>query len=599
MTEITTVANARKAREARLDEIFASAVSKVEKEMRNFVTSGEADAFTVTVPMSVRDRIIDTYSIAGWVVEAGTANPDLLRIAFPAPVAGVHPERRQAGGAPVLDFWRFVYERQAIWHRRVELEQPRPWTDDPVLRDRFFTNIFRDLDPGTERAIVLMCKERPAWERLWNLLVYRRFNREDTWEKALGYLEFNPPIDLAELREILRQRYRDLAGYQAATNQPIFTDAHQVYPMPMIPGPDLPSRFFRVMLDVTQPNRQPDSVFSLVDKLGKAKTRKEAYRAFVNAGIPGISSFLSWQLTMDCTYGPDPIVKAEDDWAPIATGARFGAIMWYHWPRLGTVNYPIEGWPSLESVPPKELETFVKGMRDEQEARFEERGLDFAEVSAGRRLDMPALEHALCEYSKYVAASVGLPTRDRWSQPVIQGAKAAPDKKVQALAAKMDDAIKAIDLPGLKPKGGYRTKSGKVLTDDEIQALADEAEAGYDVSHLTQSKIDTDDKNGEPAGTEGAPSARGAAPPGEDASGSRAAASEPSGSAPLPAGGAEARFRAAIRAIDGRGEEPTPKAIFAELGGTSVSLNSRQAQWRRDELAALGYVKQSGKYVKE
>ena len=29
-----------------------------------------------------------------------------------------------------------------------------------------------------------------------------------------------------------------------------------------------------------------------------------------------------------------------------------------------------------------------------------------------------------------------------------------------------------------------RTKSGKVLTDDDIQALADEAEAGYDVSHL-------------------------------------------------------------------------------------------------------------------
>jgi len=30
----------------------------------------------------------------------------------------------------------------------------------------------------------------------------------------------------------------------------------------------------------------------------------------------------------------------------------------------------------------------------------------------------------------------------------------------------------------------YVTKSGKVLTDDDIQALADEAEAGYDVSEL-------------------------------------------------------------------------------------------------------------------
>jgi hypothetical protein len=30
----------------------------------------------------------------------------------------------------------------------------------------------------------------------------------------------------------------------------------------------------------------------------------------------------------------------------------------------------------------------------------------------------------------------------------------------------------------------YKTKSGKVLTDEDIQALADEAEEGYDIEHL-------------------------------------------------------------------------------------------------------------------
>ena len=34
----------------------------------------------------------------------------------------------------------------------------------------------------------------------------------------------------------------------------------------------------------------------------------------------------------------------------------------------------------------------------------------------------------------------------------------------------------------------YRTKSGKVLTDAEIQELADEAEKGYDVEHLKEPK---------------------------------------------------------------------------------------------------------------
>lgn len=31
---------------------------------------------------------------------------------------------------------------------------------------------------------------------------------------------------------------------------------------------------------------------------------------------------------------------------------------------------------------------------------------------------------------------------------------------------------------------GYQTKTGRILTDEDIEALADEAERGYDVSHL-------------------------------------------------------------------------------------------------------------------
>jgi len=35
-------------------------------------------------------------------------------------------------------------------------------------------------------------------------------------------------------------------------------------------------------------------------------------------------------------------------------------------------------------------------------------------------------------------------------------------------------------------RGIYTTSTGKVLTDADIQALADEAERGYDVEHLRQ-----------------------------------------------------------------------------------------------------------------
>ncbi|HTH13421.1 MAG TPA: hypothetical protein VMB23_03425 [Spirochaetia bacterium] len=34
------------------------------------------------------------------------------------------------------------------------------------------------------------------------------------------------------------------------------------------------------------------------------------------------------------------------------------------------------------------------------------------------------------------------------------------------------------------PEGYYRTKTGRILTPEDIQALADEAEEGYDVSQI-------------------------------------------------------------------------------------------------------------------
>jgi len=557
---ITTARAARRARDQHLEERFQRALDSIEALIGHFTSSTDDRDMEVhyTAPTDLADRLATTYRDAGWDVVAsrGTMHVDLV-LRLPPPVEGVHPERHQPDGSPVLDFWRFVYERQRIHARRAAGLPRHEWTTDPVLRSRFFTNIFRDLDPGTAIATEIVSRERPAWERLWNLMVYRRFNREETWRNALGYWDLADvfdkekgavyPFDLLLLRNMLRERYVELARYATETGQPIFTDAHQVYPMPSIPGPDLPSRFFRVMLDVCYPAREPISLYGLADKLAAAGTRREAFRAFVDAKIPGISNFLSWQMTMDCTYGPDPIVKADDDWAPITTGARFGAIMWARWPEVGTVNHPVEGWPELESIPPRELEQFVQGMRDEQDERFEERGLDWGDVSGGRRLDMSALEHALCEYQKYVNGSVGMPTRDRWAQAPPPGTTPKPfdgdsDKVVAALAA--------IDFEGL-------------------------------------------DGNGELAGTGEASPAGGAAPPGETES--DRAHDPPTRPAP---GSAYTRFRAAVLAIHERGDDPTPRAIFAELGMNSVSLNTRQAGWRREILAELGYVRDGQRYVR-
>ena len=557
----TAARQARAAREALAEKMFYEEVRRVESAIGRFTESLDQLGVRVSVAAENFERLAEMYREAGWLVSGSAGD---LFMELPAPVEGVHPDRRQADGQPVLDFWRFVFERQRIYHLRAE-DAPRPWTTDPVLRERFFTNIFRDLDPGTRVAFDIVNRpDAPAWERLWNLMVYRRFNRESTWDligyKALEMLVGDGPVttsQLEQMRAYLRDLYNRLTRHRQETGQPIFTDAHQVYPMPMVPGPDLTARFMRVMLEQLDPDREHGNVFSLAEKLAAATTRREAYRAFVNARIPGVSNFLSWQMTMDCTYGHAPLVPADDDWAPITTGARFGAIMWKEWPKIGTVNYPIDGWPSLPTTPPAELERFVQGMRDEQEDRFEERGLDWGQLKGARRLDMPALEHALCEYSKYLAASVGLPTRDRWAQ--AQSGSGGRRQTFDETSESVQEAMKAIDLPRLGGGESWtpaaRSLSGTAA--DSRAALQELADAGAG---------DTQEEAAHRA-------------------------------AGLP-GSAEDRFREAVRAIDARGETPTPRLIFQELGMQSVSLNSRQAGWRRDELAQLGYVRDGNQYVR-
>jgi hypothetical protein len=42
-----------------------------------------------------------------------------------------------------------VVERHKIYLAR-QNNEPQPWTTDPVLRNRKFTNMFRVLDPGSQ-----------------------------------------------------------------------------------------------------------------------------------------------------------------------------------------------------------------------------------------------------------------------------------------------------------------------------------------------------------------------------------------------------------------------------------------------------------------
>lgn len=86
---------------------------------------------------------------------------------------------------PTLDnLFEFVYDRQLIWHNRFVLRMPKPWTDNPLLQQYRFTNVYRELDKTSVHFIDRICSREniPPQEKLFNLIIGRVFNLSNTFD---------------------------------------------------------------------------------------------------------------------------------------------------------------------------------------------------------------------------------------------------------------------------------------------------------------------------------------------------------------------------------------------------------------------------------
>lgn len=85
-----------------------------------------------------------------------------------------------------LSFWEFVRERHSIFLRRQTGESP-PWTQDEVLANYHFTNVYRELDPGTVFIRrILNSYTASVEEKILNVTMYRLCLHEDSFA-AVGW----------------------------------------------------------------------------------------------------------------------------------------------------------------------------------------------------------------------------------------------------------------------------------------------------------------------------------------------------------------------------------------------------------------------------
>lgn len=291
--------------------------------------------------------------------------------------------RASFDAARLEHFWRFITERQSIYVRRVQQRLPAPWTSDPVMQAERFTNIYRELDPGTQYVInAILERDAGKDDKIFNTMIYRLIGRAET-HQALGFqqlADFDPAAMRATLRHI-----RDDEG------KPPFTAAYMVSGYTSMGTHDKIDNIVR-LFTLLQMDFAP-----FYQRIAASTSSEQVYEILRTAH--GFGNFLAYQVMVDLLYplqrdGGAPLLPfTHDDWASAGPGAQRGIKM------------------LLITDQPADHLAVMRWLRANQDEEFARLGLAFPYLrepnGQPRPISLANIQNCLCEFHKYVKISNG------------------------------------------------------------------------------------------------------------------------------------------------------------------------------------------------
>lgn len=261
-----------------------------------------------------------------------------------------------------IEFLDFVVERHRIWEQR-QAGTPGPWTADPVLATKKFTNVFRVLDPGSQFVFDLETDD-PV-DTLTRLFLYRFTNLPDTWRyihAAIGRYplaeDMNPDLSLL---------------------------------INCIPG----RKFSGAYLILPQPNRPGDKVEQAVNLA--AEFRDDYLPAVLAAPSLaeqfdvmtkqyGVGDFMAYQILTDWGYTRHVERNRENDFVVAGPGAQKGAAALVGVPHTAKRNWVVQ------SVAQDVIHWARNALLSDPRCPS----------LAGVQPSLQSVQNCFCEYSKYV-----------------------------------------------------------------------------------------------------------------------------------------------------------------------------------------------------
>lgn len=300
-----------------------------------------------------------------------------------------------------IDFLTFVRARHDVFEAR-QAGRPQPWTDEPIVATRKFTNVFRVLDFGSQFVLTdLLEPDLPPEEFVMRCFLYRHTGRVEAWQwlpLALGRYPLHGDLEAAleafkEYRGDVKVKTFEEKSHswtphkitrtKASSERPLFTGAYLVFPQSAEKGTDKIESIIRL----TQRLWDNGSFREVVE----AKTWEAKFGALRRN--KGVADFMSMQTLTDYGYSTE---FREDEFVIAGPGARKGAA-------------------ALGLKPEAGIEWAVQAIR----------GLDNPPTVGGRVPSYMDAQNTLCEFSKWVRFAAK-PVPDRLYTPAHPGPQNPP-----------------------------------------------------------------------------------------------------------------------------------------------------------------------------
>jgi len=273
-------------------------------------------------------------------------------------------------------YFYFVQERMNIFWNKYDSNK-EPWTNDLILKENKFTNVYRASDRISQYLIKNVIYDRlegfDERDILFRILIFKIFNKIETWEyleSKIGSISIKN-FDLQKVNSLLSERMSQTPIYN---NAYMMTGTHSKY--------NHLTYKHEKWLQMVQDEIVKEKT---LEKIVKVKSLEKVYQLLRERSF--IGDFLAYQYTIDLNYSP-VIDFSEDTFVKAGIGSIRG---------IKKCFYPL-GKSSFEDA--------IRYTHDNFEKYQQKYGFTEFKNLFGRLPTLIDIQNCFCETDKYLRAKM-------------------------------------------------------------------------------------------------------------------------------------------------------------------------------------------------